>query len=136
MKTERETANFKMLIGRTLTRIEREGDKILRFVCDNGDEFEMYHYQDCCEIVELNDVCGNLDNLIGTPIVMAEEVNNINIWTPEYADSYTWTFYKLATIKGYVTLSWLGESNGYYSQSVDFDLITSQQPTMTNKEVL
>lgn len=76
--------------------------------------------------MSIEDVCGDLNDLIGVPITMAEEVEsreNPPGITKEYQDSFTWTFYKLATVKGYVTIRWYGESNGYYSESVSFDLV-------------
>ena len=72
------------------------------------------------------DIVGELDDLIGEPILLAEEISNesgINpsgVTIPESQESFTWTFYKLGTIKGCVTISWYGESNGYYNESVSF----------------
>lgn len=108
------------LLGKTISKIKRNDNDSLLFTLSDGQQFKMYHDQDCCESVEIEDVVGDLNELIGSPVTMAEEV------TEEGDDSYgthTWTFYRLATVKGYVTIRWYGSSNGYYSESVSFEKI-------------
>ena len=116
--------NIDQLIGKTITAIigMEQGEDSVVFTCDDGSEYTMYHEQDCCESVQINDVEGDASDLIGSPIVVAEEFSSDDQPAPpgEYDESYTWTFYRLATAKGFVVLRWLGESNGYYSESVDF----------------
>ena len=112
------------LIGKTITQISglNEDSQKVRFITDHGD-FLMYHRQDCCESVTVEDVCGDVSDLISTPILMAEERTNSGTDPlPVYGDDYsfTWTFYELRTIKGSVTIRWYGSSNGYYSESVGF----------------
>lgn len=113
---------FAALVGKTLVSIAANGDHDeVTFKASDGSEFLMYHSQGCCESVTLNEVVGDFGDLLQTPILEAEVVSNKDgDPKPEYPDSWTWTFYKLATAKGRVTLRWLGESNGYYSESVDF----------------
>lgn len=109
-------ADVKDLLGKTLAKIEQYGEDELFFETTDGDQYIMYHDQDCCENVYIEDIIGDLDDLIGNPLLMAESVSEDgdHDW-----GSSTWTFYKFATIKGDVTLRWLGESNGFYSESVD-----------------
>ena len=70
--------------------------------------------------MSIEDVEGQLEDLEGVPLLLAEEYSEDRGPLGEYDDSYTWTFYKFATRKGYVTVRWYGTSNGYYSESVDF----------------
>ena len=109
------------LLGKVFTSVVNIDDEILRFHREDGKTFEVYHAQDCCESVSIEDISGNLEDLVGTPITMAEEsLNSTDPSKDKWDESYTWTYYKFATIKGYVTIRWYGESNGYYSESVDF----------------
>lgn len=119
--------NVSVLIGKTLASVVRgvgnDDDEIV-FVTIDGETYKLYHFQDCCEHVAIEDIAGDLQDLVGSPILMAEEASNSEETPPpddsSEVESYTWTFYKFATIKGYVTIRWFGSSNGYYSESVDF----------------
>lgn len=108
------------MVGKKFTSVTATDDELI-FTGPCG-TFTFYHSQDCCETVEISDIVGDLQDLVNEEILMAEEVSGE---TPadhkfEYEpESYTWTFYKFATKKGYVDVRWLGESNGYYSESVD-----------------
>jgi hypothetical protein len=112
--------NVNAMLGKTILTIEGSvGSEELIFTCSDGTKYKLYHSQDCGESVSIDDIVGDLGDLIGEPILMSEEVSNDEPGKPN-ADSFTWTFYKFATVKGYVTIKWYGESNGYYSEGVSF----------------
>jgi len=105
------------IIGKTMVDINRKGDEQIIFTCSDGMKYRMYHSQDCCEYVVIEDIVGDLDDLLNTPIIVAEERTSEG---SERDDHDTWTFYEFRTMKGSVTIRWHGSSNGYYSESVDF----------------
>lgn len=135
--------DFAELIGQTFTAVERQRSADVRFVSDeswchyersfdstdtivftraDGVRYVMGYEQDCCASCEIADMNGDLADLAGVPITLAEESSSTpDGWTPDESDdSYTWTFYRLATCKGHVDIRWFGSSNGYYSESVSF----------------
>jgi hypothetical protein len=111
--------DMSVLVGQTISRISpvEKGTEAFLMVMDNGKRYGFYHMQDCCETVEIEDVVGDIADLIGSPLVRAEERSQKD---DNACESGTWTFYELATNKGSVTIRWYGSSNGYYSESVDF----------------
>jgi hypothetical protein len=113
--------SFDVLKGKTLKSVVVNDDKNeVRITTDDGEEYLMWHSQDCCEHVQLTEIIGDLQDLVGTPILEAEESTNEDDLPEDHDDACQWTFYKLGTIKGHLTLRWLGESNGYYSIDVSF----------------
>lgn len=121
---------FEDLKGNILTKIENRNEEQLIFTLENGEKYSLHHSQDCCESVTIEEIIGDLKDLIGSKIIQAEEVTHRDespdeVKKLEYqGDSFTWTFYKLATQKGFVTIRWLGTSNGYYSESVDWGRVS------------
>lgn len=122
------------LLGQTLIDIKvktnNDGEDLINFISSSGDCFRMFHSQSCCEQVTIDEIIGDLSNLIDSPILVAESVSN-NKPLPGFPirnhESYTWTFYKFSTIKGSVTIRWYGCSNGYYSESVSFRQILEDE---------
>jgi hypothetical protein len=78
----------------------------------------VYHAQDCCEYVAIEDVTGDAIDMVGHVLEMCEVVTSYDDPPADTQGSHTWTFYKFGTIDGYVTVRWLGSSNGYYSEEV------------------
>lgn len=122
-----KSVELKVLVGQTIKEIKglEEGSDEVRVFTTEGNEYLFHHDQDCCESVDLNDFDGDADDLIGGLITSAEEVEGETLGhnegkPSEHCESFTWTFYKIETNKGGVWMRWLGESNGYYGESVDF----------------
>lgn len=119
-----KTNKFSDLLGQTLVKVTgKVGDRQMIFETNSGRTYQLIHEQDCCEDVTINDICGDLQDLINSPILQAEENSNKGETSGEGWDftTSTWTFYRISTIRGQVVIRWLGRSNGYYSEAVDFE---------------
>ena len=113
-------------VGLYVTKIEGglKDDNELTLHCDPYSSIRFFHSQDCCESVAIEDVCGDWNDILGEQLTECREATNVEA-PDRKVDSYesiTWTFYIFSSVKGSVTVRWLGESNGYYSESVDCEI--------------
>jgi len=114
--------NPKVLVGKTITSVTGlvKGSEEVHIYTEDNKHYKFYHEQDCCECVDLEDF--ELDFETGL-VVSVDVVSNSEDVDSDYGDcdSKTWTFYKIETNKGELFMRWIGVSNGYYSESVDFE---------------
>lgn len=126
-----EYRDISVLVGLTLTAIDakrddEDGDIVeLWFRTECGRTFRMFHEQDCCESVYLNDCGGETADLIGDAILHAEAASTqgdeiMQKFFSGGGERHLWTFYKISTVFTSLTLRWLGSSNGYYAEDVSF----------------
>ena len=101
--------NFEDLAGHVLVHCAFDDDSA-EFITADGQYLRLTGLDgppnDCR--VWLESFVGDPKDLIGRPILMAEAATS--------REGSTWTFYKLATSKGYADLRFCGESNGYYCE--------------------
>lgn len=118
------TENLKGLVLVNVDESDYPDSLIFKF--NNGAEIKMYHELDCCENVEIVDIDGDLQDLVGGILIDFSErkstiFDELRIQIKDIKpteDSHTWTFYHIITSKASVIIRWLGESNGYYSEDV------------------
>ncbi len=118
-RLERSRVKFDVLVGEVLDAvdIDREKDQIL-LTTRSGRQFLIYHEQKCCETVEISGQDGSFIRLVGKPIVEAREIAIDTTKDDSYGTETTTTL--IFRVDGETVISrWVGDSNGYYSESVD-----------------
>jgi hypothetical protein len=100
------------IIGATIFNVKgmREGSERVEMRTTQG-TITMFHRQECCERVELVDVCGDDSDLIGGNIVVFEQRTG-----KRPGSTRTYTFITIRTTKGDVTLRW-GEPDDHDGNS-------------------
>lgn len=103
--------------GKTIVDVAglERGSGSVTITFDDGCSIHMWHSQDCCESVSIEDVDSSVGNLDGAVF------HDLEVYTKEGSSEWgveTYTFYTLKTDRGYVWIRWFGESNGYYSTGV------------------
>ncbi len=103
-----EHRDFSTLIGKTFSRLEIIKDEApaLFIATQCGQLYGMSDLQQANTIVQIKNSEEELSELIGAKILEAGKTRN----NESDADvSITWTYFKLLTDKGYVTITWRGE---------------------------
>lgn len=117
------------LVGETLTHIDVDETKNeIMLTTTSNKRIRIYHDQDCCESVRIEDTEGNWHDLIGKVIIEAsEDVRPAGDPPPKSPDSWTRTDLRFRVDGATVICRWIGESNGYYSESVHIKDITDRR---------
>jgi len=122
--------DIKDLVGETLAFIDADdkGEEVM-LTTQSGRRIRIYHMQDCCEYVRVEDTQGNWHDLVGKVITEATKgVNPEGDPTPGCPDSGTRTTLTFRVDDATVISKWIGESNGYYSESVDIEELSGLAP--------
>ncbi len=122
------SANWHDLIGRDVVAVDIHTDEVI--IETSTLSIRAYHCRECCEDFRFIKCDGDIGSLFGT-VKVAEEDGGASA-PDEFRsmvvdDSHTWTKLTIATASATVHFWFLGQSNGYYGESVDFQELTKEQ---------
>lgn len=136
------TDDLSCMLGKTMKsvtahRFHGPYDDHLVFETLDGTQFVFYFYDTGgTHEVRLEDINGDLEDLVGSPLLVAEmyqsdPVPGRVLQDPDWCqdEDTMWTFYRFATHKGGVDVRWFGCSNGYYSTEVSFKVVVPKGKT-------
>ena len=115
---KKEWVDISVMKGEVIKNIINNDNEELIFECESGYHYKMYHEQDCCESVRIEDLSCDINRLVGEKVI--EAYSSSKEGDEDNWGSSTWTFYTINTLNTSLTIRWLGESNGYYSEGVSF----------------
>lgn len=98
------TYSITNMIGKTFTAVTVNDEKTEMDLHYEGGRFRFEHMQECCESVYITDIEGDLDSLVGSPILVAQVVIEDDTEEDDEhgrGEISQWTFYKVATVKGW-----------------------------------
>lgn len=123
-----EVETINEIVGKVPVSVEQldDGERLLMKFAD-GSGIEFYPEADFGANVLIEDVTGDWSDLIGHPILVAEErsqhsYDGIPEGCEAREESDTWTFYTFRGVGGSVDVRWHGWSSGYYSESVSWSV--------------
>lgn len=73
-----KTVPFEQLKGKTIDELTgcEVGSEVIEFDTKEGPRFRLKYHQDCCANCSVEEIIGDIQDLIGTPILLAEEVSS------------------------------------------------------------
>lgn len=99
-------AEIQEMIGEIFVSVQgaTAGSERIEFQTEDGRRFCFFHEQDCCEAVAVEEIIGDIGDLLNTPIVSATETSNEEKHPTCHGLVQEWTFYDFRTHKSTVTI--------------------------------
>ena len=110
-----EQKSFEDMLGKTmkLVVVDEDEETVVLMAVD-GEKYRFF--EDIHSGVRMDGVSGDLSNLVGSPLLVADErVESSSVRIQGLHEEWefrTWTFHEFATAKGSVTVRWSSHTDG------------------------